>query len=255
MAFDRGLKGSFREVSNLYDSARSSYPGNLIDDILTISRMPADGNVLDVGCGTGKATTLFAQRNFQVLGIDIGEELIALARRNTSKFPNVSYQVSSFEDVDLQPQSFNLIVSAQAWHWLDPAKAYEKAHNLLKNQGQIALFWKIQEYDKLEFLQELKKLYLKHCPRYHNPKAILTAAEELSSNPFFCDFEKKEYFVDINYNREKYAQLVSTMSWVIALEEDAKERFNEELSDLLSRQDETFSIPNKYTLLIARKKS
>lgn len=152
-------------------------------------------------------------------------------------------------------RSFDLIVSAQAWHWLDPSVAYEKAHQLLKDQGHIALFWKIQEYDKSEFLQDLKKLYIQHCPKYHNPGAILSAERDLVISPLFCDFEKKEYFIDINYNREKYAQLVSTMSWVIALEGGAKERFNEELSDLLSKQNETFSIPNKYTLLIARKKS
>jgi SAM-dependent methyltransferase len=254
MVFDRRLKGSFNGIGSLYDSARASYPEKLINDILTIASI-SDGKVLDVGCGTGKATILFAQRNFQVLGVDIGEELIALARENTSQFSNASYQVSSFEEANLKQQSFDLIVSAQAWHWLDPKVAYEKAHDLLKNNGHIALFWKIQEYDKLNFLQDLKKLYVKHCPRYHNPGAILSSERDLFISPLFCNFEKREYFVDLSYDREKYAQLVSSMSWVIALEGEDRIKFHEELSNLLSKQDETFSIPNKYTLLIAKKKN
>lgn len=106
MTFDRELKGSFGGVGTLYDSARSSYPEELINDILNISRVSENGKVLDVGCGTGKATTLFAKRGFETLGIDIGEELIALAKSNTLQFPNVSYQVSSFEEIDLQPPIF-----------------------------------------------------------------------------------------------------------------------------------------------------
>ena len=48
--------------------------------------------------------------------------------------------------------------------------------------------------------------------------------------------------------------MVSTMSWVIALSEEKKKAFDSELSNLIEKQDETFLIPYKHTLLIAKKK-
>jgi len=38
---------------------------------------------------------------------------------------------------------------------LEEKVAYEKAHNLLSKNGFIALFWKTQEYDELDFLKNL----------------------------------------------------------------------------------------------------
>ena len=255
MGLDKGLRKTFGTISELYDSARESYPVELINDILHISKINKTGRILEVGSGSGKATYLFAQKGYKIVGLDISRELIEIVQKNTSQFTNVSYQITSFEEADLRPNTFYLIFSAQAWHWLNSKVAYKKAHDLLVENGVLALFWKTLEYEKLKFLQRLRKLYIRHCPKYHDPVAVKNAEVELSKSNLFSPYEKREYFVELKFDKERFIQLVSTMSWVIALSDKNKELFLSKLSQLVEQQDETFSIPYKYTLLTAKKKS
>jgi len=253
MELNRSLKNTFGKVSNLYDSARASYPDELIDELIKISKINNKSKILEIGCGSGKATILFAKRGYDVLGVDISEELIDLAKKNSSQFENVSYFVSSFEDIDLESNGFDLIFSAQAWHWLDPEIAYKKAWKLLKKEGFLSIFWKHGGYDESDFLKKLRELYIKYCPNYHFPTEVSSAEKELLKSSLFNQFEKREYFAELKYDKEKFIQLVSTMSWVISIPKENESKFFSELSNLLDQQDEIFSVPYKYTLLIARK--
>ncbi|MFH1840176.1 MAG: class I SAM-dependent methyltransferase [Nanoarchaeota archaeon] len=254
MGRDLSLGKTFRKVSEEYDSARTGYPEEVIDYILTQSGIGKDGRILDVGCGTGKATTVFAERGYEVVGVDIGEELIAIARRNTAGNPKVTYQVSKFENANLDPESFDLVVSAQAWHWVDSEVGYQKVHDLLKREGHFSILWKSQQYDQLEFLKELRKLYKKCCPKYCDPEAPRVSEAEFPTNKLFCEFRKHEVEYTLDYSHERYVQYVSTMSWVSSLESDAKKNFFFELSDLLAKQEETLTIPYKCKVMIAKKK-
>ena len=38
-----------------------------------------DGIILDLGCGTGKMTRLFAKEGYDMIGIDASEEMLAIA--------------------------------------------------------------------------------------------------------------------------------------------------------------------------------
>ena len=87
-----------------------------------------------------------------------------------------------------------------------------------------------------------------------DPMAVKSAEKEIPESGLFYPVQKKEYHVELEYDKEKYAQMVSTMSWVIALSEEKKKASDSELSNLLEKQDETFLITYKHTLLIAKKK-
>ena len=70
---------SFDTISQLYDSARISYPASLVYDILMYSCIGKKGTILDVGCG--QVTLLFSQRNYTVLGVDVSFAMVHLARK------------------------------------------------------------------------------------------------------------------------------------------------------------------------------
>ncbi len=69
----------FGEDAELYDRARPSYPAKLIDDVVAV--VGASATTLDVGCGTGKATTLLAARGLRGVGVEPHAEMAAIARR------------------------------------------------------------------------------------------------------------------------------------------------------------------------------
>src|SRR5207249_1610425 len=59
---------------------RPSYPDELIVWVVKQSALTPQSIVVDLGCGTGISTRLFAAKGFEAVGIDPSEEMLAGAR-------------------------------------------------------------------------------------------------------------------------------------------------------------------------------
>jgi SAM-dependent methyltransferase len=131
----------FGEDPDLYDKARPGYPAALLDDVVEMAG--ASGRALDIGCGTGKATVLLAERGLSGVGVEADPAMAEVARRNLAGYPNWEIYVNDFETWQPPPGGghFDLACSAQAWHWLDPAVRLHRAHGLLRQGGWLALWW------------------------------------------------------------------------------------------------------------------
>lgn len=107
----------------------------------TVERLdlPAGARVLDVCCGAGASALVAAQRvgsRGHVLGVDLSEALIAIARANAARsgLANAEFLVADVETLSLAPSSLDAVVSvfglfflddmaamlARAWCWLRP---------------------------------------------------------------------------------------------------------------------------------------
>ncbi|HKF19707.1 MAG TPA: class I SAM-dependent methyltransferase [Candidatus Dormibacteraeota bacterium] len=131
----------FGEVAELYDLARPAYPATLIDDVVAF--VGSHAWALDTGCGTGKATVLLAQRQLRGVGVDADASMAGVARRNLARYPGWRVDVANFESWRPDPNmdAFDLVVSADAWHWFEPDSRFRKAHSLLRAGGWLALWW------------------------------------------------------------------------------------------------------------------
>lgn len=72
--------------------------------------------------------------------------MIAAARRRLTG-AEVSFQVTSFEDLDAADASFDLIISSAAFHWIDPEVAFSTSARLLRPGGWLALLGTEEHYD------------------------------------------------------------------------------------------------------------
>jgi SAM-dependent methyltransferase len=135
----RDLGRVFNEVPELYDKVRPGYPDELFADLATITGMTERSSVLEVGCGTGQATRSLAARGCPVTAVEPGADMAALARRRLADFGNVTVETSTFEEWDDRGARFDLLVSASAWHWVDPSIGWRRAHDLLRPGGWMAL--------------------------------------------------------------------------------------------------------------------
>ncbi|WP_066453701.1 class I SAM-dependent methyltransferase [Anaerotruncus rubiinfantis] len=73
--------------------------------------------VLDIGCGFGWHCIYAAEHGAsQVVGTDISEKMLAVAREKT-KSPTVSYRQVAMEDLDYAPGSFDIVLSSLAFHY------------------------------------------------------------------------------------------------------------------------------------------
>ena len=126
---------SFGTDAELYDRARPRYPAELVDRVIAAS---GGRDILDVGCGTGIAARLFASAGCDVLGVEPDPRMAEIARGS-----GIEVQVAKFEDWDAGGRLFDAVISAQAWHWVDPAAGAVKAASVLRPSGRLAVFWNI----------------------------------------------------------------------------------------------------------------
>jgi ubiquinone/menaquinone biosynthesis C-methylase UbiE len=136
----------FDGVAELYDDSRLGYPSDLVDFMLATAEVGAGSDVLEVGCGTGQLTQTLAGHGFRMTAIDIGASMVAVARRRLGSSA-VSFQVDAFEDFAAADASVDLIVSGNAFHWVDPEVKFRKPARLLRPGGWLALLETGERYD------------------------------------------------------------------------------------------------------------
>lgn len=194
---ERDRAESFGGVAGAYDRYRPSYPAELIDDLVALGA----NDVLDVGCGTGKAARLLTARGLEVLGVEIDPQMAEVAREH-----GVPVEVSSFESWDPSGRRFDLLISAQAWHWVDPGVGVPKAATVLRPGGTIALFWN-QGTPQGDVVEQMKGVY-----RYRAPD--LLPVDEQDEPPYRADLERSGLFETPFTRTYAWTQEYSTDEWV-----------------------------------------
>src|SRR5215211_2574155 len=128
----QGQRVTFDEDAERYDRARPGYAPALFDDLAVLAGLGPGSRVLEIGCGTGQATIPLAERGYHVVAVELGAELAAVARRNLARFPAVEVITAAFEAWPLPPEPFDLVLSATAFHWIDPAVRVDKSADALR---------------------------------------------------------------------------------------------------------------------------
>jgi 16S rRNA A1518/A1519 N6-dimethyltransferase RsmA/KsgA/DIM1 with predicted DNA glycosylase/AP lyase activity len=80
-------KESFDVAASDYARYRSGYPAEVVDDVVTASRLRRGSRVLEIGCGTGQLSVPLAQQGAELVAVELGPNLAAIARRNLADFP------------------------------------------------------------------------------------------------------------------------------------------------------------------------
>lgn len=127
-AYDQGVQAAFRDV----------FPP-LVEDL--VSQVSDTRRGLDVGCGPGQFTILFAERlpGAEVWGIDLAPTMIELARRHASESPaanRLHFEVADVARLPFPDDHFDTIMSSGSIkHWPDQAAALREIHRVLAPGG------------------------------------------------------------------------------------------------------------------------
>jgi ubiquinone/menaquinone biosynthesis C-methylase UbiE len=111
------------------------------EQAIQLMEIPTDGRVLDVGCGNGWATRLMAERALdgRVVGIDISDEMVDLARESSSSFSNVEFREASAEKLSFAEGEFTHAFSMESlYYYGNILRALKEIHRVLKSGGQLA---------------------------------------------------------------------------------------------------------------------
>lgn len=223
------LRETFNEDAELYDRARPGYPAALFVDLAALSDVGPGRRVLEIGCGTGQATIPLAERGWEIICIELGANMAAVAKRKLVGFPSVQVVVSAFEDWPLPTEPFDVVFAATAFHWLDPAVRVGKAADALRMDGTLATVstHHIAGGDT-EFFAEAQSCYERWDPttpiglRLQPATAIPSDSEELDRSGRFGPAIFRRYEWDLSYSTSAYIETLMTYSGHRALAPEAR---------------------------------
>lgn len=201
---------AFGGVAAEYDRSRPSYPKALIDTLMEW----APRTVLDVGCGTGKASRLLVDRGCDVLGVEPDAQMAAVARDH-----GVRVEEGTFEEWDPRRRTFDLVTSGQAWHWVDPTAGVAKAASVLPAGGHLAVFWNHGCLDA-RTVEALDPVYERFAPSLTRPSAELRPESEahdahvegLAGSDHFGAVEARAFPWEAAYDRGQWLGFMATQS-------------------------------------------
>ena len=104
------VRAGYDEMASWFADWSARVEGDPRDRFLSrfIELLPPSGSVLDLGCGAGVPSTKRLAEAFQVVGADISEAQIALARQNV---PEAEFLRADMLDLDLPEASFDGIAA------------------------------------------------------------------------------------------------------------------------------------------------
>ncbi|MUL67480.1 ubiquinone/menaquinone biosynthesis protein [Mycobacterium sp. CBMA 234] len=128
----RDRADSFGGAARAYDQHRPRYPEPMLDELVGSASL----RVLDVGAGTGIASRQLLARGADLVALEPDPRMAEIAANH-----GVTVEVATFEDWDDAGRTFDVILFAQSFHWVDPAVALPKIRRVLAPGGRLALAW------------------------------------------------------------------------------------------------------------------
>ncbi|WP_052689046.1 methyltransferase domain-containing protein [Williamsia herbipolensis] len=220
----RDRADSFGAVARAYDAHRPRYPDEVIDDIAAAA---GGGLVLDVGAGTGIASAQLADRGLEVLAL---EPDAAMAEVAAAK--GISVEQGTFERWDAAGRTFDLILFAQSWHWVDTAVAIPTAMSLLNPGGRLVLLWHMTNPESPS-AEEFDAVYRRYTPATapRGSSDDVSLADALTAGGFTVT--EKTYPVRADYTTDDWLDMVFTFSAQIVLPEADKVSLRSDLAALV----------------------
>jgi ubiquinone/menaquinone biosynthesis C-methylase UbiE len=237
----RGGYLQFDKVAELYDRIRPGYPVELYKDIFDYAKLDQNAVALEIGCGSGQATEVFARQELKILAVDPGSNLVKLARTKLASYSSVEFACSTFEDAVLPRRHFSLVFSATAFHWVPASIAYTKSHEVLRDGGAIALFWNLMPVPEDVVQTELSGI----LDRNHSGLAQATFSagrknevqegiQELRESGLFEDVAQQVYDWTLCLTAKEYVQLLATFAHFQSLSESVQESVYSDVDRFIS---------------------
>ncbi|NLT55795.1 MAG: methyltransferase domain-containing protein [Actinomycetales bacterium] len=213
------LGTSFGAVAATYERGRPPYPLTAVDWLLQGSAR----RVVDLGAGTGKLTRLLRYRGIDVIAVEPAE---GMRRQLAASVPGVPILAGTAESIPLAPGSVDAVLVAQAWHWVDPARAVPEVIRVLRPGGWIGLVWNVRDA-RVPWVAALDRIL-------HRPGDRHAALGVPRLGPGFGPVERYEVEWVHQLPIGALIDLAASRSHVIALPPDERAALLDEVRELLT---------------------
>ncbi|OZB94391.1 class I SAM-dependent methyltransferase [Paenibacillus sp. XY044] len=249
-------------IAKEYDKYRPSYPDKLFREIVEYADLETTDEILEIGCGTGQATSGFVNLGYsRITAVEAGENLADLTRDKFKDKPSVTVVHSPFEAWHHKGAHFKLAISGTAFHFIQPQEAgYRKVHDLLGDQGSAAFFWTVHIPSYNEIYSEIRGIYRKYAPQLddsQNPSLEQMVEERTQwtlKGDLFKELEVKQYRWEDTYAASEYISLLNTNSRHRLISEIVRNQLFSDIQKVIEQHGGTIVKPQAVVLFLARKK-
>lgn len=256
MEFER----TFDNAAAEYDAVRPEYPPELYEDIFRYQPVAGDSQVLEIGLGTGKAAGPFLDTGCRLVGLEPGENLAGLARKRLGGHGNFTLLGQTLQDYDCPDNTFDLIYSATAFHWIPEEYGYRRVFSLLRPGGTFARFAYHAGPDRKrrELTREIYALYRRYMDGGKGEYHPLTPAdgERLLALPESYGFVETEfhlYEMEKDFTADEYMDLLVTYRDHMALEPGSREGLFRGIHQAIKQHGGVMTVYYTVDLELARK--
>jgi SAM-dependent methyltransferase len=193
-----------------YHAARPAYPEWVFEILCERCGLAYCAATFEVGAGTGTATRRLLDLGANPLVAIEPDTRLATYLRETIRDEALRVIFSSFEEAALDAASFDLGVSATAFHWLNEDMALTKIAELLRPGGWWAMVWNVYGDDsRPDPFHEATKVLL------NGPSSPSAGARDI---PFALDAEARLAALE----RTRMFDVVEhrTSAWPLVLDPD-----------------------------------
>lgn len=250
----------FDAIGELYDRVRPRYSEALFDDLLRESDVGPESFLLEIGSGTGIATLPVAARGHYLLGLEPAPRLVALLWQKLAAYPSATILETTFEAWEGRPGLFDLVYSAQAFHWLDPAERYAKSARQLRPGGTLALIGRNFQILDSEIAGALDRIYAEHAPSATPTSKTLWYAEdgpipdEIAASGEFEPTRIRTYPERKRYSAEDYRAVLESFSDHQRLAAETRARLLDAVGEAIARSGGEIEVALDATLFLARRR-
>ncbi|XMB86068.1 class I SAM-dependent methyltransferase [Mycoplasmatota bacterium WC44] len=231
MTIIKGLETTFNSVYDQYDKWRPTYVKELYKTLNQFKQLNNSTSALEVGIGTGQATLPILKTGCLVTAVELGDKLAEYTKKKFEDYDNFNVVNCKFEEFKSIPNSYDLIFSASAFHWIPEKMGYEKVFSLLKPRGVFARFANHPYKDKgrEEMFNAIQELYKEYMPgsspddEYDDKRA--KKRSDIADKYGFINTTYKLFKRTRTFTAKEYIALLGTYSDHIAIEETIRNEF------------------------------
>ena len=260
----RGKEWTFDTAAVRYEKIRPGYPDELYRMLFSYCPVSSGSRAVEVGIGGGQATLPVLKTGCAVTAVEYGAQLAEVCREKFSSWPGFSVMTGRFEEADLPDNTYDLVYSASAFHWIPEEAGYTKVFRMLKPGGAFARFANhpFRGKDNPDLFGAIDEVYAEYYYPYYRkqPRKILEYTEEQAAER--AGIAEKYGFAGIRYalfyrtrtlTAEEYRMLLGTYSDHIAMEETIREKFFDAVEETINRYGGTISLSDTIDLQLASK--
>jgi Methylase involved in ubiquinone/menaquinone biosynthesis len=232
--------GSFGGVASLYERYRPGPPVAAVDWFLPTHV----GRVVDLGAGTGALTRLLIDRADEVVAVEPDDRMRLVL---TEQVPGVRAVMGRGESMPIPDGCADAVLASSSWHWMDVIPTLNEVGRVLAPGGMLGAVWSGPDPDG-PFLTQAQTLLEEQARGGSDNDARDDGVAGLilgeSVRPSFgleippgLGFDQPEHEVftwDIALNADELIGLLGTLSWIITMPDERRERVTAEARRLLA---------------------